>query len=85
MIEELKEELAGIHHKEVFQQRNRRLVGADRIPAAVLLPIFWKDGEYHIPDPLADLGLGSTRTEQQRPAGSSPWAAPGFGRSTSQG
>jgi 8-oxo-dGTP pyrophosphatase MutT (NUDIX family) len=34
--------------KDVFKLRKRRVIGADRIPSAVLVPMFLKDGEYHL-------------------------------------
>ncbi|MFC2038974.1 NUDIX hydrolase [Chloroflexota bacterium] len=48
MIDELEEAISSRPKKALFQIRKRSVVGADRTPAAVLLPLFEKDGEFHI-------------------------------------
>ena len=48
MLEELKEAISNRDKHDVFQRQRFHVVGPDRIPAAVLLPLFEKDGEYYI-------------------------------------
>ncbi len=48
MLERLKEALSQRHKSTVFQKRKRRVVGSGVTSAAVLVPIFYRDGEYYI-------------------------------------
>jgi len=48
MLERLREAFSQRHKSTVFQRRKRRVVGSGVISAAVLVPVFYKEGEYHI-------------------------------------
>ena len=48
MLEELKEALSNRKKRGVFKKGRRHIVGTDRVSSAVLVPLFQKDGEYHI-------------------------------------
>ena len=48
MLQRLKEAFSQRRKNEVFQRRKRRVVGADVKVAAVLVPLFYKEGEYYI-------------------------------------